>query len=215
MKNLVLLGIIALFTACISRPATAVKKPLISPLNQFSVVWNDPKYDAANSARNATYMSETEREVIHILNLMRMDPTLFESTVVNQYPEFTDKEELKNNNYYKSLTATMKKIQPLNILLPNKFCFESAQCHAQTSGNAAYVGHDRLTADCKKASFYFGECISYGYDNALDIVMTLLIDEGVPTLGHRKNFLGDFRSVAVSIQPHKSYRYNAVIDLAY
>jgi uncharacterized protein YkwD len=106
-------------------------------------------------------------------------------------------------------------MRPLNILLPNKFCYESAQCHAQTSGNAGYIGHERLNADCKKSSFYFGECISYGYDNPLDIVMALLIDEGVPSLGHRKNFMGNFKSVAVSIQPHKSYRYNAVIDLAY
>lgn len=215
MKSFVLIGIITLFTACISIPVIAVKKPINSPLYEFSDAWKDPKYDAANSARNATYMSETEREVIHILNLVRMDPVLFESTVVSQYPRFSDNPKLSNNSYYKSLTATMKKLKPLKILLPNKFCFESAQCHAQTSGNAAYVGHDRLTADCKKASFYFGECISYGYDNALDIVMALLIDEDVPSLAHRKNFLGDFRSVAVSIQPHKSYRYNTVIDLAY
>lgn len=183
-----------------------------SPLQLFSDAWNDEKYDAANTARNAVYMTETERQVIHILNLVRMNPVLFERTVLKQYPEYKRNAKLKESVYYKSLSVTLAKMNALPILLPNESCFESARCHAETSGRKAYVGHDRLTEDCKKATFFTGECISYGYSEALDIVMALLIDENVPTLGHRINFLGNFKSIGVSIQPHQSYRYNAVID---
>ena len=186
-----------------------------SPLDQFSTIWNDLKYEEANSAYHVIYMNEKEKQVIYILNLVRMNPSLFESTVLSQYPAFTGKADLKNNIYYKSLSASLKKMKPLPLLLPNKFCFESAQCHAQSSGIAGHIGHDRINSDCKKKSFYFGECISYGFENALDIVLALLIDDGVPNLGHRLNLLGAFNSVAVSIQPHTSYRFNAVIDLAY
>ncbi len=139
----------------------------------------------------------------------------FESTVVSQYPEFSGKAQLRSSSYYKSLIVTLKKLKPLNILVPDKSCFESAKCHALSSGKAGYLGHDRLTKNCRNAIFYFGECISYGYNNPLEIVMALLIDEDVPSLGHRINFLGDFNTVAVSVQPHAIYRYNAVIDLAY
>lgn len=192
--------------------STTANSLAASPLQVFSNAWNDEKYDAANTAKNATYMSDTERQVIHILNLVRINPALFEQTVVKQYPDYKRNPKLKQSSYYKSLTATLSTLKPLPVLLPNKFCFESAKCHAETSGKNSYVGHDRISDACKKTLFYNGECISYGYSEALDIVMALLIDENVPNLGHRLNFLGNFRSIGVSIQPHKSYRYNAVID---
>ena len=215
MMNFLLTFILGLFLTGSSRPVNELRCTALSPLNQFSTVWNEPKYDAANSACTVTYMSAAEKEVINIINLAWMDPSLFESTVISQYPAFVHKAELKNSSYYRSLIVSMKKLQPLNILLPNTFCFKSALCHAQTSGKAGYVGHERITPDCKKASFFFGECISYGYDEPIDIVMSLLIDEDIPSLGHRKNLLGNYKSAAVSIQPHTTYRYNTVIDLAY
>ncbi len=183
-----------------------------SPLKIFSDAWNSEKYEDANTARNAIYMTETERQVIHILNLVRMNPSLFERTVVKQYPDYKRNTKMKQSGYYKSLSVTLAGMNALPILTPDKSCFESAKCHAESSGLKAYVGHDRLNEACKRTVSYNGECISYGYNDALDIVMALLIDENVPSLGHRINFLGNFKSVGVSIQPHKTYRYNAVID---
>ena len=47
----------------------------------------------------------------------------------------------------------------------------------------------------------------------LSIVITLLIDDGIKGLGHRKNILNEsYNSVGVAIRPHKSYRVNCVID---
>jgi uncharacterized protein YkwD len=57
-----------------------------------------------------------------------------------------------------------------------------------------------------------GENCSYGYDNALRIVMELLIDEGVGDSGHRKNILdAAFKNVGVSIQPHRTAAWNCVM----
>lgn len=43
--------------------------------------------------------------------------------------------------------------------------------------------------------------------------MNLLIDEGVKTLGHRKNILDPHAKViGVSIQPHNLYKHICVID---
>jgi hypothetical protein len=43
--------------------------------------------------------------------------------------------------------------------------------------------------------------------------MDLLIDEGVPSLGHRIILFKPHTQIGVSIQPHKKYRWNAVLDL--
>ena len=59
----------------------------------------------------------------------------------------------------------------------------------------------------------WAENCSYGYQDALSIVITLLIDDGIKDLGHRKNILNEsYNSVGVAIRPHKKYRVNCVID---
>lgn len=60
-----------------------------------------------------------------------------------------------------------------------------------------------------------GECIHYGQSNALEIVTSLLIDQTVKSLGHRKICLGYFTEMGVSIQPHNGYGKNAVLDFRY
>ncbi|MDB5201944.1 MAG: hypothetical protein JWQ27_1353 [Ferruginibacter sp.] len=184
----------------------------VSPLSHFSAEWNNEKYQVCNTAADVKYMSATEKEVIHILNLARMNPSLFNSTVVKQFPAFSNQADLNGNSYYQSLQATMQHMPALNILTPSQPCFESALCHAQSSGVSGYVGHDRRTAECEKKKFFFGECCDYGHADALGIVMALLIDRNIPSLGHRKIFFGKYNTVGVSIQPHKAYRSNAVID---
>ncbi len=186
-----------------------------SPLSSFSKKWTDEKYAVANTAANAAYMNSEEREVIHILNLLKMDPQLFLNTVVLSYPAHTGDPSLKKNPYFISLVKDLKNAKPMKVLTPDEKIYASAECHAISSGSSGYVGHDRLNASCKKSTAYYGECISYGHDGALDIVMALLIDKNVPGVGHRKIFLTDYKTVGVSIKPHSRYRNNAVIDFGY
>ena len=60
---------------------------------------------------------------------------------------------------------------------------------------------------------YGGECCQYGTDNALGVVMQLLIDEGIESLGHRKILMGDYTLIGVAMRPHIAYRVNTVLDL--
>ena len=186
---------------------TTLKDTYVSPLKEFSDEWNDPKYAVCNTAANANYMTSKEKEVIHILNLARMNPQLFCSTVVKTEDYETD------NEYYTSLVQTMENMKALDILQPDKQTFQSAQCQAITSGKIGYVGHNRQTNNCKRLAHFYGECCSYGETDALGIVMQLLIDEGVPGYGHREIcFSDEYTSIGVSIQPHKQYGLNAVLD---
>ena len=155
-----------------------------SPLSTYSPEWSLAKYSVCNTAANVTYMNAEEKKLIYIINLMRTNPVLFANTVASKYPDSADMTSLKNSAYFKSLLVTLRRQEPLGLLYPDSVCYVSANCHAVTAGKTGYVGHDRQTADCKTKWVFNGECCDYGHNQALDIVMALLIDENVASLGH-------------------------------
>lgn len=186
-----------------------------SPLSIYSSAWNDPKYLSCNTAAKANYLTSEEKELIYILNLARTNPKLFANTVIKKYPDISGRLYLRYIDYYTSLLDTMKKIKPLKLLRPDSLNYISAFCHAVKSGEVAYVGHIRTDDECRKKTKYSGECCQYGFSKPIDIIMGLLIDEGVPSLGHRDICLSSYIKIGVSIQPHKGYGYNAVLDFGY
>jgi hypothetical protein len=188
----------------------------VSPLALYSDEWNDPKYEHCNTAANVNYMNEEEKNIIYILNLVRTNPNLFAKTVLKKYPATSGKTYLTNDiYYYKSLMDKLLSLQALNALGPDNSCYNSAQCHASSSGASGYVGHERKNRECKEKKYYYGECCEYGHDDALDIVMSLLIDENVPSLGHRDICLSPYKFIGVSMQPHRKYKINTVLDFYY
>ena len=188
----------------------------VSPLALYSNEWNDVKYSKCNTAVNAAYLSNSEKEVIYILNLIRSYPALFANTVLKKYPALSGNGYLADDTYYfKSLVNTLLTLPPLQILYPDKDCFISAKSHAYQSGITGYVGHERKVPDSKLKKQYYGECCDYGHKDPLDIILSLLIDEGIPSLGHRIVCLTNYTKLGVSIQPHKRYGTNAVLDFYY
>lgn len=62
---------------------------------------------------------------------------------------------------------------------------------------------------------YIGENISYGSVSALDVMLALMIDDGVPNRGHRVNiFKTEFRTVGVFTGYHNGYRTMTTLDYA-
>jgi hypothetical protein len=61
----------------------------------------------------------------------------------------------------------------------------------------------------------FGEANAYGPTDARTVVIGLLVDDGVPTRGHRQNLLNPvFRYAGVGSGRHTVYKEMCVIDLA-
>ena len=59
------------------------------------------------------------------------------------------------------------------------------------------------------------ENIGYGPDTARLMVIGLIVDDGVPTRGHRKNmFVGTFSVAGAACGPHPRYRTMCVMDFA-
>lgn len=188
----------------------------VSPLASYSTVWNDVTYRTCNTAVSESYLSNDEKDVIYILNLVRTNPVLFTKTVLLKYPAKSGNGYLAEDSFYFiSLVNTLNKMTPLALLYPDENCFISAKCHAYNSGITGYAGHDRRSNDCKTKKNYYGECCEYGHKDPLDIVLSLLIDEGIPSFGHRDLFLSKFSKIGVSIQPHRKYGTNTVVDFSY
>ena len=171
-----------------------------------SLLKNENFRDTA-SARNTAWLSKSEKELVYWLNYARLNPEKFCMKYI--YPLYLQD---KNNVYIATLMDYMLSMKPVPALIPDKQLFESAECHAVSMGKEGKLGHARLKG-CK--GNFSGECCSYGLSDPLRIVIQLLVDEWVPSLGHRYICLGTYSKLGVSIRPHKSFGTNAVLDFSY
>lgn len=125
------------------------------------------------------------------------------------YYNRTYEEETAGSYYYMSLFKTLKTMDPLDPLYPDRQLYRTAECWAEEAGERGLKGHDRIY--CR--SDYHAEACDYGNNNGFDVVLNLLVDKYVPSLGHRKALLGDFSTMGAAIRPHDSgLEYNAVLD---
>jgi uncharacterized protein YkwD len=66
-----------------------------------------------------------------------------------------------------------------------------------------------------KWKMLIGENIGYGHNNPRNLVMQLIIDDGVSNRGHRKNtFNTSFNNAGVACGPHPRFESMCVIDFA-
>lgn len=161
-----------------------------------------------------------EEEVLQLLNQIRTNPQGFITSHVKDYLE---ENNLSNNSYAKSLIADLKRCKKMGELQLSKALSDVARSHALDMGKAGTVGHTSSDGtpfhlrirNKAKAKGMIAENCEYGNDTALDIVMALLIDDGIKSLGHRKNILEpNYKWVGIAIEPHKTYRSNCVMDFA-
>lgn len=90
-------------------------------------------------------------------------------------------------------------------------------------GPKGSTGHDSSNGDdmskrvlkfCKPTGTY-GENIHYGKSNGMEIVLGLIIDDDVPSRGHRSNIYNkEFLTVGIATGPHKVFGEMCNMDLA-
>lgn len=184
--------------------------------------WSKEVCEKANTAKNENYLSDEEKKVFYYTNLVRTDPKLFAKTYLRHFLDST-KNQWKKKKYINSLYSDLSKASPAPLLIPKRDLFESAKSHAIDMGAHGKIGHETSGGDpfqarieeLKKSYGYVYENCQYGYPDALSIVVDLLVDEDVEDLGHRKTILNkDLKYAGVSIQTHKKFRINCVIDYA-
>jgi len=93
-------------------------------------------------------------------------------------------------------------------------------CVDQIGGRMGHDGGDRSTPGMRISRYGqwgggWGENLAYGETNARDIVMALIIDDGLPARKHRKNiFNPDFNVAGAAFGPHARLRTVCSIDFA-
>lgn len=57
------------------------------------------------------------------------------------------------------------------------------------------------------------ENVSFGWGNARDIVLQMIIDDGVKSRGHRNNLFGsNFKKIGIASGDHKTYQHCTVME---
>lgn len=191
-----------------------------------------PKYgfsreliDRANTAEDCDYLTEEEKNTVLLVNLARIAPQQFAGVMISMwYQNSGDRWMLLNNNpsdeYISSLVNDLNNCATLHPLYPTKKLYQLADIHARKMGELGKTGHSRKYGYSLKERImglqnenYFGENCSYGHQKSIDNVMQLLVDDGVKSLGHRKNILyKNYSSIGVAVRPHRKYTHNCVMD---
>ena len=195
--------------------------------------WSREELRMANTAGNSSYLTGQEKDLVIYMNLARMDGEKFFNTYfqdfvddynkkVMKYSNYNELKISRNDKYYRSLEQQIKAVKDLPMLWPDEALSVVARQHARDMNRNNFTGHnssdgrsvkDRISKVYPKRSN--GENLAFGFSSGFENICMLLLDKGVPDLGHRKMILGDsygLNYVGVSIQPHRKYGYCAVID---
>jgi hypothetical protein len=181
--------------------------------------YDHPLYRLCNTAKNESYLNDIEIQLFYFTNLARINPALFRNTYLKKYLPETFTSQKSSSEYENSLNEDLLRMTPKPLLFPDKDLWKAALAHAEDLGNSGLTGHnstdgtycfDRIkTIAGKDAS---SENCAYGPNRSFSILMLLLIDEGIPSKGHRYNQLGESKLAGIAHRPHKVYGWNTVFD---
>lgn len=233
--TLLILSASALFFSCatmdkISEFSASMNRKIessTSSKNQDTEKWD---IAALDTARNLDYLSTVEKDVVLEMNKARSNPALYaELYIAPRVKKFNGKiynGSLRTNEgaaVVNECVSYMKRAKPLPVFAPQKGLSLAAQRHSSTQGETAQTGHTGVDGSTpftriEKYGSYrtAGENISYGPTSGRDIVVQLLVDDGVASRGHRKNIMNkDFSSTGVGFtKKHRTYGSVCVITYA-
>jgi hypothetical protein len=193
--------------------------------------WDDSKL---NTAAQSNYLLQLEKEIIFEINKLRSNParyaTEYIAPLAKNYKQkllyYLGDKPLMTREGAGALNECvneLKRQKPLPLLYPSQGLSKAARDHVKDQSRTGQTGHrgnDRSDARTRIERYghwkaRIAENIAYGGHTAQQIVIYLLIDDGVRDRGHRKNFLNpDFQVVGVATGSHPEYQTMSVMDFA-
>lgn len=178
----------------------------------------------ANSSSGGDVSSSA---VIHEMNVARQNPAAYaealqqvratyngRSIVLPGQTRIITREGLRAVDEALSYLRKAHPLQPL-ILSPGMCRGTADHCAEQVGGE---IGHGNPAGRMNRYGPWgaaWGENISYGKRSARDIVLALIIDDGLPARKHRANiFAAKFNFAGAAYGPHARYGSVCTIDFA-
>ncbi len=181
-----------------------------------------------------TYMEPLERDLLDELNLLRADPRAYTRYMEPMLGWYDGKlmrrpgglppiKTVEGEPALREAIAAVKQMRGMGPLRPSKNLTFAAEDHVTDQGPTGDIGHRGTDGSnsYRRMTRYgtshglSGEVIGYGWTDARDIVIDLLIDDGIADRGHRVNVLDPtYRLAGVGCGRHKVYGIMCVVDMA-
>jgi uncharacterized protein YkwD len=197
---------------------------------------NSAEWDisALNTASNADYLSQIEKDIILEINKLRSDPARYAAEYIAplakhyerrllHYPGDHTIQTHEGVSALHECVRALKRQQPLSIIYPSHGLTLASRDHVidqSKSGKTGHTGGDNSSMRDRierygKWQVRIAENIAYGGKMAQQIVIYLLIDDGVRDRGHRKNFFNpDFKTIGVATGSHPQFGTMTVMNFA-
>ncbi len=178
-----------------------------------------------NTAAGANYLSDTEKNVVLVHNLIRHDPVKYADLYVAEHKKFYSGKELRHPGVEyiilthegvlpaEELYSELQSTEPLPLFYVSEKLSAAASSHAEyqsRTGETGHGGQGGLQARIEREGewkYTIGENITYGRWSGHSAVLGLMVDDGVPGRGHRINILNeDFRVLGVASESHPVYQ---------
>jgi len=178
------------------------------------------------------FMSQVEQEVLDEMNLARADPQKY-AGFVEEFKKYYDGNRLVIPGRRKALVTNegipavdeaitfLRNQKPLPPLAIAKGLCLAAKDHANdlaTKGLSGHLGSDGSLPNARVDRYgdwegSIGETVVYEINPARQIVISLIIDDGTPNRGHRRNiFDSNYKVAGVSIVESPTNGARCVVD---
>jgi len=189
-----------------------------------------------DTAKDADYLSALEKDIILEMNKVRTNPKKYSDLYIQPRLQYYNGKHYSVPGQITILTqegaaavnaciSALSRADSAGILIPEKGLSLAAKDHVSDQSRTGQIGHngsDRSTPEIRMkrhgtfgGKWALGENIAYGETSGRGIVCGLLIDDGVPSRGHRANIMSKvFTQIGAAYGSHTRYRTSCTITYA-